>query len=234
MIHPTPFGDIRIDTIEQIQVIRDDLIPGGTKARILPSILDAMNAPDIVTYASPAYGYAQIALAYAAAATGRHAVIFVAKRKHLHPRTVEAQTAGAEIREVPYGYLAHTSKQAAAYARRNGGLVIPFGVDVPEMREGLRQIAVSLPTPHETWAAAGSGTLIRSLQRAWPSTRFHAVRVGSEPRAGNAVIHTAPERFEKDARKPPPFPSCSNYDAKAWQFITRHASPEALFWNVAA
>jgi len=102
VIHPTPFGDVRIDTIEGIQVIRDDLIPGGTKARILPSILDAMNAPDIVTYASPAYGYAQIALAYAATATGRHAVIFVAngntctpaplRRRQQEPRSGRSRT----------------------------------------------------------------------------------------------------------------------------------------------
>ena len=30
------------------------------------------------------------------------------------------------------------------------------------------------------------------------------------------------------------FPSCGNYDAKAWRFITAQASPGALFWNVAA
>jgi hypothetical protein len=234
MRYSSPFGDVEIEEINGLQVIRDDKIPGGTKARILPSILDQMDAPEIVTYASPAYGYAQIALAYAARATGRHAVIFVAKRKQFHARTAEAQAAGAQIIEVPYGYLSHTNAQAAAYARSTGGIQIPFGVDLPEMRDGLRQIARSIPQPAEAWAVAGSGTLIRSLQDAWQGTVFNAVRVGSEPKAGSAIIHAAPEKFERDAKHPPPFPSCSNYDAKAWQFLKRCASPGALFWNVAA
>lgn len=234
MKYDSPFGDVEVEEIAGIRVIRDDKIPGGTKARILPGILDQMDAPEIVTYASPAYGYAQIALAYAAKETGRRAVIFVAKRKQFHARTAEAQAAGADIHEVPYGYLSHTNSQAAAYARRNNGLQIPFGVDIPEMREGIRQIALSIPQPHEAWAVAGSGTLIRSIQQAWPAASFHAVRVGSEPKAGAAIIHKAPEKFERDAKDQPPFPSCSNYDAKAWQFLKRLASPGALFWNVAA
>jgi hypothetical protein len=81
---------------------------------------------------------------------------------------------------------------------------------------------------------AGSGTLTRALQRAWPHAAFHAVRIGSAPDAGRATLHMAPEPFERDAKQPPPFPSCGNYDAKAWRFILRHATPGALFWNVAA
>jgi hypothetical protein len=48
------------------------------------------------------------------------------------------------------------------------------------------------------------------------------------------MVYRAPERFEDEALEPPPFPSCSNYDAKAWRFIRRHAEAGALFWNVAA
>lgn len=234
MIYETPYGDVQIDSFNGIQVLRDDLFPGGTKARILPSILEEINAPEILTYASPAYGYAQIALAHAAKKTGRHAVIFVAKRKVMHARTLEAYHAGATVIEIPYGYLANTNSKAAGYARRKQGLHIPFGVDLPAMHKGLQILANSLPEPFEVWTVAGSGTLTRSLQQAWQGAAFHAVRVGSEPKAGRASIHTAPEPFEKDAKINPPFPSCSNYDAKAWRFISRKASPGALFWNVAA
>jgi hypothetical protein len=69
---------------------------------------------------------------------------------------------------------------------------------------------------------------------AWPAATFHAVRIGKVPDAGRARMHQAPEAFEQDAKEPPPFPSCSNYDAKAWRFIKRNAKPGALFWNVAA
>jgi hypothetical protein len=75
--------------------------------------------------------------------------------------------------------------------------------------------------------------LLRALQTAWPAARFYGVRIGGAAVTGRAQVYTAPEKFEQSARLPPPFPSCSNYDAKAWQFMKQHARPGALFWNVA-
>ncbi len=81
-----------VQRCDEIVVVRDDLVAGGTKRRVLPSIL--IGADEFV-YASPAYGYAQIALAYSCAALGRQATIFTAKRRVLHLRTQEARRAGA-------------------------------------------------------------------------------------------------------------------------------------------
>ena len=69
---------------------------------------------------------------------------------------------------------------------------------------------------------------------AWPEAKFQVVQVGAVPDVPGAVVHKAPERFKQEARLKPPFPSCSNYDAKAWQFVRLFAKPGALFWNVAA
>jgi hypothetical protein len=69
---------------------------------------------------------------------------------------------------------------------------------------------------------------------AWPEAAFHAVRVGAPPNIGRARLWSAPEKYEEPAREPPPFPSCDNYDAKVWQFASRHASDGALIWNVGA
>ena len=52
-----------IVTVEGIHVVRDDHIPGGTKRRVLEPLV-AKSAGTEFVYASPAYGYAQIALAY--------------------------------------------------------------------------------------------------------------------------------------------------------------------------
>jgi hypothetical protein len=60
------------------------------------------------------------------------------------------------------------------------------------------------------------------------------VRVGVEPAAGRARVMAAPEKYEQDARYPPPYPSCGNYDAKVYQFMKKLATPGALFWNVGA
>lgn len=221
-----------IEDVEGFIVVRDDLIPGGTKVRAIEAL---MNGKQEYVYASPASGYAQIALAIGCAARGRQATIFTAKRKELHKRTAEAKRAGAKIVEVPYGYLTNVQAKARAYAELTGACLLPFGFDSEDIKEALAAVAKALPVkPKEVWTVAGSGTLTRALQAAWPQAGFRAVRIGREPNAGNAVVYEAPEAFDVDAKIPPPFPSCANYDAKAWRFIKQHASPGALFWNVAA
>jgi hypothetical protein len=213
-------------------IVRDDLIEGGTKRRVIDSILTGF---DEYVYASPAAGYAQCALAYGCKANDRRATIFVAKRAELHKRTAEAKGAGAKIVQIPFGYLSNVQAKARAYAELTGACYIPFGFDSDVILDGLADVARTLLVkPTEVWTVAGSGTLTRALQRAWPAARFFAVKIGSTPKAGTATVYDAPEKFEQDAKIKPPFPSCSNYDAKAWRFIKQHASPGALFWNVAA
>lgn len=217
-----------------ILVVRDDAFPGGTKARVLPSILEGGRE---YVYASPVYGYAQIALAYACREIGSRATVFVAKRKRPHPRTLEALRAGAKILQVSPGYMTVTAARARAYCEARGATLLPFGMDIPEMQAGICDIAKRIDIdPTHVLTVAGSGTLTRALQAAWPGARFDAIRIGSVPDPGTAAVWLAPERFEQDARNPPPFPSCSNYDAKAWQFLTPGhplAWPGTLFWNVA-
>jgi len=65
--------------------LRDDVTLGGTKARVIPHLFDHHRE---YVYASPVQGYAQVALAYAARANGKKAVIFCAGRKIKHPRTL--------------------------------------------------------------------------------------------------------------------------------------------------
>lgn len=223
-----------IQTVEGVRVVRDDLIPGGTKRRVLEPLV-AGSPSDEFVYASPAYGYAQIALAHACAAAGKRATVFVAKRNVPHERTAEARAAGARLIEVPHGYLTNVQAKARDYARTVGAELFPFGLDTPEFIKALAEIAKALPVePREVWSVAGSGVLTRALQRAWPEAVFHAVRIGRTPDAGRATVWCAPERFEDPARSRPPFPSCDNYDAKAWRFIRQWAKPGSLFWNVGA
>jgi hypothetical protein len=222
------------DIIEHdgIRVVRDDAYPGGTKARVLPVLLQGGHE---FVYASPVQGYAQVALAYAARQMGKRATIFCAQRKAPHERTREAAEAGARIVEVPNGYMSVVRARARSYCAVSGAELLPFGLDTPMFVAALGDLAARLPIrePSEVWTVAGSGVLTRALQLAWPGAEFHAVRIGAAPDVGRAFVHRAPEPFEQPARRPPPFPSCTNYDAKAWQFITAHARPGAVFWNVA-
>lgn len=214
-------------------VVRDDLLPGGTKMRGLPALCAAYPAHEYV-YASPVYGYAQIALALTGQRLGKRVTIFCAARKTRHLRTQAAMKAGAHIVEVPHGYLSVVQARARAYASITRAQLLPFGLDVPIMVEALAGVARALPVvPTEIWCVAGSGTLCRALQYAWPHAVTHAVRIGAVPAVEKARLWQAPESFEHDARCRPPYPSCSNYDAKLWQFAVKHASPGALLWNVA-
>lgn len=228
MIFPPPV----VERHGAILVVRDDLLPGGTKRRVIDRLL--VGADEFV-YASPAYGYAQVALAYACRDLGLRATIVTAARRVPHPRTVEAAAAGARIIPVPCGYLTVVRAAARRYADESGARLLPFGFDDPAFVAALADIARSLPvTPSELWSVAGSGTLNRALQLAWPNARAYAVRVGQPPHVGAATLLTAPEPFERDAKEPPPFPSTANFDAKAWRFICRQACQDAVFWNVAA
>lgn len=217
---------------DAIRVVRDDMVPGGTKARVVHLLFDHHQE---YVYAGPCQGYAQVALAYACREYGKTAVLFCAKRKVLHPRTVEAMEAGALVWQVPAGHLSVVQARAKSYCKASGACMLPFGLHDPRMSAGLVEVAKMVePTPTEVWTVAGSGTLSLALQQAWPEAAFHAVLVGQKhDRVGRARLWTAPEKYEQDAKEPPPFPSCGNYDGKAWRFIRQHASPGALFWNVA-
>jgi hypothetical protein len=221
-----------LQEIDNVLVVRDDMLPGGTKRRALPVL---MNGAGEYVYASPVYGYAQVALAHVARESGKRATVFCARRSVKHARTLEAEAAGARIIEVPCGYMSVLKARARQYCAVTGAKLLPFGLDTPAFIDALADVARSLKAnPLEVWTVAGSGVLSRALQRAWPAARFFAVQVGAVPNAGCAQVMKAPEKFEQDARLRPPFPSCSNFDAKAWRFIRQRAGPGALFWNVAA
>lgn len=227
---------LHVEDCGPFRVVRDDLLPGGTKRRILERVLADHPAREFV-YGSPCYGFAQIALAHAAKAVGKKATVYVAGRKQMHPRTKAAQDAGAEILEVAKaGYLAVVQKRARDLAADRGACFLPLGLDSPVYLDAMAAIARDLPgpTPTEVWSVAGTGVLTRGMQQAWPLASFHAVRIGKAPNVGRARLYDAPEKFEDPAEFPPPFPSCEHYDAKAWRFMLTHANPGSLFWNVGA
>jgi cysteine synthase len=222
----------RIEPCGPYYVVRDDQIAGGTKQRALVGLIE----PGVeYVYATPAYGYAQIALAVAARSHGARATVFVAKRKQPHARTIEAKAAGATLIQVPYGYLSNVQAKARAYCAATGATLLPFGFDSPAFTARLAEAARALDyRPAEVWVVVGSGTLYRALRSVWPDARFNVVQVGKAFSDDQARVFVAPETFEQDARQRPPIPSCSNYDAKVWQFLRQYAVPGALWWNVAA
>ena len=159
-----------------ILVARDDLFPGGTKARFLGVLFDGA---DEVVYASSCEGGAQTALATVAQQLGKRATIFVAKRAQPHARALMAKRLGARIMQVSPGYLSTVEARARTYCEISGSRLAPFGVDIPEAIEAIAgAAAASGLQPDEVWCASGSGVLARGLAKAWPHARRHVVQIG--------------------------------------------------------
>lgn len=218
-----------------LTVLRDDLIEGGTKVRVAPALL-ASN--DEWVFAGPAQGYAQLALAIACQAAGKRAVFFTAQRNHPLPLTAQAMGHGLRVIQVPYGRISNVQAKARAYCAATGASFIGLGLLLPGMEAALTELAASLPIdPAEVWVTAGSGTLARACAAAWPAAAINAVQIGMKPTLPPGCRHfIAPEPFSRPAQHPPPFPSATYYDAKAWRFARAlaHRSPRTLFWNVGA
>lgn len=217
-----------------IHVVRDDLLPGGTKARFIASMF---RGHDHLVYASPPEGGAQTALATVAAMIGKSATIFVAQRAKPHPRSVMAKALGATVYQVRPGYLTVVRARARAFCAATGATHLPFGMDVPEAITIIAAAARATGLePDEVWCASGSGVLARSLAMAWPDARRHVVQVGrtlTSADVAGARIHVYPAPFGGTARSSTPFPSCPHYDAKAWEICRRHhGTGTVVFWNV--
>jgi hypothetical protein len=215
-------------------VVRDDLFPGGTKARFLGIMFEGVNE---VVYASPAEGGAQVALATVAGQLGKQATIFVARRASPHPRTVEAAQLGAKIISVAPGYLSVVQARAREYCARTGARLMPFGGDMPEALNTIAAAARAIGVePDEVWCASGSGVLARGLAAAWPHARRHAVQVGrtlAPQDVASAIIHVYPAPFGRSARSKTPFPCDAGYEAKAWEVTMAHkGAGRIVFWNV--
>jgi len=223
-----------VEEYDGIAVVRDDLFPGGTKARFIPKLFEGVEE---VVYASPAQGGAQYSLAHVAHGLGKRATIFVAARREPHLRQIEAKALGAKIVLISFGMLSNVQAKAREYAEKVGARLAPFGMDTPEAIAIIAEAARGTgENPDEVWCAAGSGTLCRALKQAWPRAHHVAVAVGRNipaDKLDGAEQIRYPRPFEFAAVQPP-FPSDPHYDAKAWQLATARARSgrRVLLWNV--
>jgi hypothetical protein len=242
-----------------IYILRDDLLPGGTKSILIGSMV--LDYHEFV-YASPCYGGFQIALSIYCKNNNKKATIFCAKRKVRHPNTELCIQNGANVVEVPYGYLSVVEKHAREYMRtKEPGFVqkIAFGANSREniniIASRAKRVIETFHTtygkpPDEIWCAVGSGTLISGIIQAYNEMqgkelderplKIYGVQVGKEFKDTsypNVTIIAYPKPFEYASKLKVNFPSMPNYDLKAFELCLEynknsHDNKKVLFWNV--
>jgi len=237
-----------------INVLRDDLLVGGTKSILMSSIIK----PDIdeYVYASPVYGGFQIALSAYCQLKNKKATIFCAKRNIKHKNTLKCLSYGATVIEVSYGYLSVVEKKAREYCNNKSNIEkIIFGANTIENKmlisDRVKTVITQLgKEPDEIWCAIGSGTLISGiLMTVNENVKVFGVQVGAEfipdKEYKNLTIIKYPKAFDYESRLKVDFHSTANYDLKAFELCLKHQDKErkenkenntkdknVLFWNV--
>jgi hypothetical protein len=236
-----------IENIQGFNVVRDDLLPGGTKQRATVELLEQLPYKEII-YVSPTTGFAQIALSLAARVTGKRAVIFMARERPMRPQTLTAKKLGGIIKEGKYmekmaSLRAKAEQYVAADPKNRTELYL--GMDLPEFKDALTTSIMEAVAGTELadvdavrtfWIVGGSAVLAKVLADIFSNSHFNVVQVGRAvklPDNGRFTLHVAPEDFYADAVLQPPYPSVSTYDAKVWQFAKKLGHPGDYIWNVA-
>ena len=234
---------IKIENHYGINILRDDLLNGGTKSILLDGLKKQYPHITEYVYASPVYGGFQIALSAYCKNNGLKATIFCAKRTKKHSNTLKCIEYGANIIEVYPGYLSVVEKRARDYCDKKPYIhKFVFGANTPEniniIANRAKKVLQQLKRePDEIWIAVGSGTLVKGILQAVNHSKVYGVLVGAdfEYSHPNLILLKYPKPFEAESKLKVDFPSMANYDRKALELCLEHKrnyDSEVLFWNV--
>lgn len=250
---------------KNIFIVRDDVLPGGTKQRAVVEFLKdkIKKGFNEFVYAGPFTGAAQIALAIGCKQLGVKATVFTSK---VRPRSQQTQNAirfGANIIDDEEKIqIKDLDKKAENYVseKPNERLKMPFGFDDKIFRETMvKNIKNAVSKAYISKAylgerrfkkiplfdfnkkrtiflVGGSATLLNILYEVFPKYDFVVVQVGKtiwpDQINDRTKIYIAPEKFNENAKHPPPYPSIQNYDAKVWWYVTKYGKDGDIVWNV--
>ena len=235
-----PFEAPQLVDHDGFKVVREDLMGFGSKCRF-GDILVSTCKQDTLVYVQPRYGFAGISLAYLAKKYNKKLVLFSPSQKEISDHQAICVEMGAEMKFKRIAAMPVLNAHAKKWAEDNGAFFIPLGLRHELVTAAAVKVAHDLAEKHgypeEVWSAISTGVLQRSLQIAWPDAKFNGVAVARNIKKGErgiAEIWSHPKAFTQDVdpQYNPPFPSAMNYDAKAWEFMTKHGNPGAWFWNV--
>lgn len=146
--------------------------------------------------------------------------------------------------------ISYEAARAIVNKLENAGkkpLLISLGIDdhdyINELSRCISIANTSNIQPTRLWLTVGSGTILSSLFKIWPNTKFLVVQVGMRvdidkyrENGMNIELYKYPSSFVESVKTGdrPPYPSVDSYDAKVWKFVKMYAKDGDYVWNTAA
>lgn len=121
-----------------ITILRDDLLPGGTKSILMSAMINP--DADEIAYASSRYGGLQVALAHYCKSIGKPLTIVTAQHKSIHKNTMEIIN---NETNVIYVFPAHTrviEARLREYVAQRNVQIINFGAFSQKAIEILQHV----------------------------------------------------------------------------------------------
>ncbi len=250
---------VSISTIEfkenqKLFVVRDDVLPGGTKQRAIIPYLQSLQKKGFnhFIYLSHFCGFSQISLAHGCKVLGLKCTIFTTHdlNNELHNNSAIAKEYGAQI--YTCASLDQAEYEAKEFVDTNlRNHLIPTGFHDEEfiniLSETLQEQWDYIQSKfliNEVWLPFGSGALVNAFKKVIPEyITLHVVdlnildpydqKVVSIKNDKRVVYHQSNLAFHEVSNNPPPIQANDYYDAKVWEHIILQPGQNALWWNVA-
>lgn len=228
-----------LDKRRLVNVIRDDLLEGGTKSRAIARYLSLF--PDYTEFVYAGYegGYGHVAVAIGAQALGKKATLFLQSGTQEGSNLVARSRAhGARIYLIPDKLYVATDEARKYCDRTMGATLIPLGMDNAEyqaqMVRALEEVWPREIKPRRMWIVAGSGRTTKSLQELLPETEMITVQIGRQL-SGIQATYVSKYKLTEDVsvEDTPPYPASLSYDSKLWPFVMQYGQDGDYIWNVA-
>ena len=176
-----PYDKPVIENIEGIDVVRDDLLPAGSKQRFIDKLIKDTNCEEWVFGGSNKVGWGPISLAYVCKKYNKKVTCFWAKRKEPTWHQKKYMEYGGRIEWVNMGMLSVTLSRAEKYRKEKPEIrkTLPLGLEHDLVLASIIKVAQSLNLkPDCVWTVGSSGTLNRGLQIAFPDAECHLIQTG--------------------------------------------------------
>jgi hypothetical protein len=221
-----------IERLDKFWIVRDDLVPGGTKQIVLRELLPELNETHFV-YVASVFGKGGAALAYACAELGFKCTLFISRSNIIVPWVEDVKKLGTKIIWQDLMPVTEIEPKAWNYATQQDAFCLPLGFASEQFERILMEYARKLPfEPKEIWCPIVSGTMAHGLEQAFPDAKIKGVSVvKNHDYKGFGEVFFAPEKFVRGAAIPPPYPAWPYSDAKVWRFAKKHGSDDAVIWN---